>query len=129
MPFKRRRVGIRGTRHSTEVAHIGDTMSRTIKNIFGFVFAGLFILGISPALVFAQTGRTEASLSEERSERLSDVLQDYVDTERIPGVVALVAHRGQVAYLEAFGFRDREAGALQRTDDIFPYRLSNEGNR
>lgn len=94
-------------------------MSQTIKNIFGFVFAGLVILGIFPALVFAQTGRTEAGLSEERLERLGSVLQNYVDTERIPGVVALVAHRGQVAYLEAFGFRDREAAAPQRTNDIF----------
>jgi CubicO group peptidase (beta-lactamase class C family) len=94
-------------------------MSRPLKNIFGFVSAGLVFLGIFLTLMFAQTGRTETSLSEERLERFSSVLQNYVDTERIPGAVALIAQRGQVAYLEAFAFRDREAAAPQRTDDIF----------
>jgi len=51
--------------------------------------------------------------------RLSAVLTQYVEEEQLPGVVALVARRGRVAYLEAFGQRDREAGAPQQVDDIF----------
>ena len=94
-------------------------MSQTVKSSLGLVRAGLFILGIFPAFVFAQTERVQTNLSKERLERLSGVLQHYVDTERIPGAVTLVVHRGQVAYLKAFGFRDREAVVPQRTDDIF----------
>ena len=58
-------------------------------------------------------------LSSERLQRLSDVLQDYVDEGRLVGGVALVARHGRVAYLEAFGQRDREAGAPMRTNAIF----------
>ena len=61
----------------------------------------------------------EVGLSSARLDRLTAVLEQYVEEGRIPGAVALVARRGRVAYLEAFGHRDREAGAPQRVDDIF----------
>jgi CubicO group peptidase (beta-lactamase class C family) len=61
----------------------------------------------------------DVGLSSERLQRLSTVLTQYVDEEQLPGVVALIARHGHVAYLEAFGHRDRESGAPQRVDDIF----------
>ena len=61
----------------------------------------------------------EVGLSSARLERLSAVLTQYVEEEQLPGVVALVARKGRVAYLEAFGHRDRESGAPQQADDIF----------
>ncbi len=61
----------------------------------------------------------EVGLSSARLDRLTVVLEQYVEEGRIPGAVALVARRGRVAYLEAFGHRDREAGVHQRVDDIF----------
>ncbi|HUG39333.1 MAG TPA: serine hydrolase domain-containing protein, partial [Longimicrobiales bacterium] len=64
--------------------------------------------------------RPEAvGLSSERLERLTTVLHEYVGDDRLPGGVVLLARRGQVAYLEAFGHRDREAGAPMREDAIF----------
>lgn len=61
----------------------------------------------------------EVGFSPERLQRLTDVLDAYVAEGRLPGGVALVARHGRVAYLEAFGYRDREAGAPMRTDDLF----------
>ena len=58
-------------------------------------------------------------LSSERLQRLSDVFQGYVDDGKLAGAVVLVARRGKVAYLEAFGHRDRESDAPMRTDAIF----------
>lgn len=58
-------------------------------------------------------------LSIERLERIDRVFTDYVDREALPGAVVLVARRGGVAYLEAFGHRDREAGDAMPTDAIF----------
>jgi CubicO group peptidase (beta-lactamase class C family) len=58
-------------------------------------------------------------LSAERLERLSDALQSYVDDGQLAGSVTLVARRGRIAYLEAFGNRDREANAPMQTDAIF----------
>ncbi len=58
-------------------------------------------------------------LSSERLERLDTVLNEYVKQERLPGSVLLVARRGGVAYLKAFGERDREAHDPMKTDSIF----------
>ena len=58
-------------------------------------------------------------LSSERLERLSAALRAYVDSDRLAGVVALVARRGKLAYLNAFGQRDREAQAPMQEGSIF----------
>ena len=58
-------------------------------------------------------------LDLERLARLDRALQAYVDAGTLPGAVALVASRGETAYLKAFGHRDREAGDPLETDDIF----------
>jgi len=52
-------------------------------------------------------------------QRLSDVLQDYVNDDRLAGAVALVARHGKVAYLETFGHRDLESGSPMHEDAIF----------
>jgi len=54
-----------------------------------------------------------------RLQRLSTILQSSVDDAAIPGAVMLVARRGKIAYCEAFGFRDREAGAEMPREAIF----------
>jgi CubicO group peptidase (beta-lactamase class C family) len=57
-------------------------------------------------------------MSAERLQRLSDVIQGYVDDERLAGAVALVARRGKVGYLETFGHRDRESNAPMKEGTI-----------
>lgn len=58
-------------------------------------------------------------LSSERLRRLTEALDGYVKDGKLSGGVALVARRGKVAYVEAFGQRDREARAPMRADSIF----------
>lgn len=71
-----------------------------------------------PGLPWA--GRPEAvGLSGARLARLSQRLQRGVEGGEIPGAVALVARRGQLAYLECFGRLDPEAGTPMRPDAIF----------
>ena len=43
----------------------------------------------------------------------------YVDSEQLAGSVVMLTRQGQVAYLEAFGKSDREAGRPMETDAIF----------
>ncbi|MFL6256814.1 MAG: serine hydrolase domain-containing protein [Pyrinomonadaceae bacterium] len=82
----------------------------------------LVALTLAP-VAYAQTlprVRPEAvGLSSERLKRLSEALNGYVKDGKLPGGVVLVARRGKVAYTEAFGQRDREAGAPMREDTIF----------
>src|SRR5512145_2218639 len=61
----------------------------------------------------------ETGVSSERLERLTGAFQRYVDENRLPGAVVLVARNGKVIYLKAFGQRDRESRSPMREDAIF----------
>jgi CubicO group peptidase (beta-lactamase class C family) len=58
-------------------------------------------------------------LSSERLSRLSQAFEEYLAQDRLPGGVVLVARRGKVAFLEAFGQRDREDLSPMPEDAIF----------
>ena len=51
--------------------------------------------------------------------RLGRVMQDEVQRGRVPGAVALIARRGQLAYYESFGQRDPVSGAPMALDSVF----------
>ena len=59
------------------------------------------------------------ALSTDRLARLDTVLQQYVDENRLAGVVALVLRDGRPVYERAVGWSDKEAGRRMTTDTIF----------
>jgi CubicO group peptidase (beta-lactamase class C family) len=61
----------------------------------------------------------DVGMSSERLERLDSAMQKYVDDDRLAGVVTLLARRGKVAHLGAYGMADREAGVAMAPDTIF----------
>ncbi|MDE2580294.1 MAG: beta-lactamase family protein [Rhodospirillales bacterium] len=61
----------------------------------------------------------EAGLSPAGLARLSDALQSRIDAGHIPGAVALIARRGRIGYLRAFGRRDPAAPDPMTDDAIF----------
>lgn len=87
-----------------------------------WLFLALLLISTAQA-VSAQTlshaPPEEVGLAPDRLERLSTVLHAYVEDGRLPGGVVLIARRGQVAHLEAFGQRDIEAGSRMHEEDIF----------
>ncbi len=93
----------------------GPTMKRSLAL---FVLALLFS-GTLHAQEMPTALPEEAGMSSEHLDRLSSVLQGYVDEGRLPGAVALVARDGYVVYEEAFGQLDREAGTPMTTDAVF----------
>ena len=58
-------------------------------------------------------------LAPTRAARISAVFDEDVERGAIPGAVALIARRGKLAYLQAFGYRDREKSTAMATDSIF----------
>src|SRR3984893_17250902 len=64
-------------------------------------------------------GPEQIGLSSARLERLAAVIRADVERELIPGAVLAIARAGRVGYAEAFGWRDREAGAPMTADAIF----------
>jgi len=61
----------------------------------------------------------DVGFSSERLKRVTDAFQSEVDKGAIPGAVVLIARNGKLAYLEAFGFQNRENKEPMKTDAIF----------
>ena len=57
-------------------------------------------------------------LSAERLARATKAMEQDVSAGRISGAVGLVARNGKIAYFEARGMADREAGAPMKPDTI-----------
>ena len=58
-------------------------------------------------------------MSAQRLARIRTAMQRYVDRGEVPGMVTLVARKGQVVHFEAVGHRDAEAKTPITTDTIF----------
>ena len=61
----------------------------------------------------------EVGLSSERLARIAPVMQRYVDQGKVAGAIGAVARHGKLAYLETWGFQDREANLPMKDDAIF----------
>ena len=71
------------------------------------------------SLPLPQATPEDVGLSTAGLNRLGRVMSGEVQRGRVPGAVALIARRGQVAYFESFGRRDPAAGAPMAKDSIF----------
>jgi len=60
-----------------------------------------------------------ARLNARALARLRATLQSHIDRGRIPGAVAVIARAGEVAFCEALGRQDPQAGGAMREDSIF----------
>ena len=61
----------------------------------------------------------EVGLSPSRLARIATVFNADIDQGKLPGAVIGIARRGKLVYLEAFGYRDREAQIPMTIDTIF----------
>jgi CubicO group peptidase (beta-lactamase class C family) len=61
----------------------------------------------------------QLGFSSARLARAAAVIRSDVERRLIPGAVLAIARAGRLAYAEAFGYRDREAGAPMTLDAIF----------
>jgi len=60
----------------------------------------------------------EVGLSAKRLERISPFMQGYVDSEKLPGTITMVARRGKVAHFECTGMMNKETGKPMEPDTI-----------
>ncbi|MFQ5814181.1 MAG: serine hydrolase domain-containing protein [Anaerolineae bacterium] len=61
----------------------------------------------------------EVGFSASRLSRIGTWMQGYVDQNKLPGLIAVVARCGKVVYLERFGMMDLEAASPMQFDTIF----------
>ncbi|MGY4433939.1 CubicO group peptidase (beta-lactamase class C family) [Bradyrhizobium sp. F1.13.1] len=92
-------------------------------NLHRRITAVLVVAFVSTS-AFAQELRPESDpgklgFATERLNRVTEAFQGYVDRGEIPGAVVLIARNDKIAYLQAFGFRDREQKVAMTSDTIF----------
>jgi CubicO group peptidase (beta-lactamase class C family) len=61
----------------------------------------------------------DAGFSTARLRRINAQMQGYVDDNKLPGVITMVARGGKLVHLERYGMMDIEAGKSMRFDTIF----------
>jgi CubicO group peptidase (beta-lactamase class C family) len=61
----------------------------------------------------------DVGLSSERLARIGETLKADIASGRIPGAVIAIARHGKLVALDAYGWRDKEAGVAMTTDTIF----------
>ena len=77
----------------------------------------VIVLVVCATSVSAQRG--PAVLASDRLARIDQLLQRYVDENRLGGAVALVLRDGKPVYERAVGWSDKEAGRKMTPDTIF----------
>jgi CubicO group peptidase (beta-lactamase class C family) len=60
-----------------------------------------------------------AGFSTEHLKRIDELMQRYVDENKVAGVVGLVLQDGKTVYEKAFGWADKEAGRKMTVDTLF----------
>jgi CubicO group peptidase (beta-lactamase class C family) len=91
--------------------------SRCVALLASALLAGF---GVTAGAAELPTARpADVGLSAERLARLDAAMQAEVDAGRKAGIVTLIARRGRIAHLKAFGMADREANLPMRDDSLF----------
>jgi len=91
---------------------------RTLPSIGVALLLGVGAVAQQPAMLPPQHAAA-TTLSAARLTRIDQVLQQYVDDNRIGGAVGFVLQDGQPVYERAVGWADKEAGARMAPNSIF----------
>lgn len=83
------------------------------------VVVALLVAGLSFGAPLPETTPEAVGMSSERLDRLTRTLQNAVDTGDLPGMVALIARKGKIAYFKSFGMQDKANGVAMDKDSIF----------
>src|SRR5205085_257527 len=63
--------------------------------------------------------RNGSGMSSERLKRVTETLDKHIAENDVAGSVSLIYRHGQIAYVEARGYQDREAKTPMKRDTIF----------
>ncbi|SPE40655.1 hypothetical protein SBA3_3810005 [Candidatus Sulfopaludibacter sp. SbA3] len=86
----------------------------------GLSVAGVMALGLAAQTRDLGDAKPETvGFSAQRLERLHAVLQKYVDTQQLPGMVTVLARHGKIVDFRTYGKRDLASGAPMEKDAIF----------
>ena len=85
----------------------------------GMVTAGMMRMPVQAADLPPRATPEAVGMSSERLALIGKAVNAEIATGQLPGAVLAIARRGKLVYFDAFGDRDRAAGAPMTTDAIF----------
>lgn len=100
-----------------------------MKKLITTAFVGLFLFTTKAQTQLTSSVSTKplsvaatpesVGISSERLKRIDNVLNQLVEQNKLPGMVALFTKNGQIVYQKAFGYSDFQTKKPMKTDDIF----------
>ncbi|MFY7908847.1 MAG: serine hydrolase domain-containing protein [Emticicia sp.] len=100
-----------------------------MKKLIITAFVGLFLFtakaqtqltsSVSSKPLTVASSPESVGISSERLKRIDNVLNQLVEQNKLPGMVALFTKNGQIVYQKAFGYSDFQTKKPMKTDDIF----------
>src|SRR5258708_8630812 len=94
---------------------------RNVKPVSAVVLAGMLSLPLTARAAdpWPRAKPEAVGMSSERLALIGKAVNAEIAAGQLPGGVVGIARHGKLVYLEAFGFRDKVAGAPMTTDAIF----------
>ncbi len=97
-----------------------ESLAKCLQNIGVTVISSLLMA--SGSTIAAELSRgipEEVGMSSAQLQKIADVVQQYIDANRVQGVVVGITRRNRVVYYEAHGVLDAATGAPMPKDAIF----------
>ena len=79
----------------------------------------VFFLPLAAQELIPATDIGATGVNPQRLARIEALCQSYVDKGELPGMVVLIASRGEIVLHQAFGMADAQSGRPMQKDDIF----------
>ena len=61
----------------------------------------------------------KVGISSQRINRITSLSEEYVKSNKVPGIVTMVSRNGKIVYYEAFGNRGADDQSKMKKDDLF----------
>src|SRR3982074_2956893 len=92
------------------------TMLECISSYYGYPMAIALRSEIG-----IEAAAEDVGMSSTRLRNVSNLVQRYIDDQKLPGAISLVARRGKVVHFETYGHMEDERPKPMRSDTIFRF--------
>ncbi|MFT5773832.1 MAG: CubicO group peptidase (beta-lactamase class C family), partial [Algoriphagus sp.] len=90
-----------------------------MKKIFLVGLAILMSIGLHAQILTPATSAPQKGISQDRINRIDQMLNEAIDANQVPGLVAMIVKDGKVVYHSAKGFADLPSQQKMEKDQIF----------